>query len=84
MFTTCPMSDLLTEVRAVRLPPPAARRAIRIASGATQVMIARELGVTRFSVLRYENGSRRPSRRVAKRYAKVLAALRAEVMRDAV
>jgi transcriptional regulator with XRE-family HTH domain len=74
------MGDLLQEVRAVRrLPPPAMARAIRLAAGVTQARLARELGVDRTTVLRWELGKRRPSRRVARAYAELLANLQAEM-----
>lgn len=58
------------------LPPPATRRALRLAAGLTTQEIADIVGVTRDAISKYELGTRQPTgpRRTA--YAKALADLR--------
>jgi DNA-binding transcriptional regulator YiaG len=78
---------LLEEVRAqlqakLRLPSPAMCRAIRLAAGVSQERIARELGVHRVTVARWELGARRPRTRRAAAYAALLEELRREVDRE--
>ena len=74
------MVTLIEEVRLVRrLPPPGLARQIRIAAGVTQQRLADELGVDRSTILRWEFAKRRPSRRLARRYADLLTALQREV-----
>jgi DNA-binding XRE family transcriptional regulator len=54
------------------LPPPAARRALRVAAGATLEEVGRTVGVSREAIRRYENGSRTPRGAHAEAYAAVL------------
>lgn len=55
------MSNLSLEVAAfASLPTPAMSRAIRTRAGVSQARLARELGVSRMTVNRWEAGSRRP------------------------
>lgn len=55
-------TTLIDEARARReLPRPALARAIREAAGASQDAIARELGVTRMTICRWEAGTFKPS-----------------------
>lgn len=58
------------------LPPPAKRRAIRKAAGASQADIAAAVGVHRESVSRWERGERIPRGPHADAYLAVLARLR--------
>lgn len=70
---------LIRKVRRRReLPPPAVRRALRLASGLTQADIAEVVGVTRECVARYELGQRTPRGAQLDAYLEVLAALAAE------
>jgi DNA-binding transcriptional regulator YiaG len=50
-------------------------RAVRLAAGATQDEIARELGVHRVSVARWEIGTRKPSGDLLRRYLALLVEL---------
>lgn len=74
------MSALADRVRAARLPAPATRRSIRLAAGATYIEMARELGVTPVTVLRWERGDNDPRREAAIAYRQLLDEL-AEVSR---
>jgi DNA-binding transcriptional regulator YiaG len=69
--------DLVEEVRiAHRLPSPAAARMIRVTAGVSQERLARELGVHRMTVARWETGTRRPRGAARAAYAEVLQQLR--------
>lgn len=71
---------LLDEVRlAKKLPPPERAKLIRLTAGVSQERLARELGVHRMTVQRWETGERRPSGAHRASYAALLEALRAEV-----
>ena len=70
------MSDLLTEVReALSLPPPPVARAIRVAAHQSQGRIAKEMGVHRVTVARWETGERAPRGELRARYPRLLAQL---------
>lgn len=74
--------SLVAEVRARQkypLPPPAERRAIRIAAGVSQLKIAREIGASAPAVGVWERGPYDPSDRFRVPYAKLLAALKKAV-----
>lgn len=72
--------SLLDEVRqAKKLPPPNTARMIRLASGVTQERLARELGVHRMTVHRWETGERSPRGIHRVMYAQLLDELRTEV-----
>jgi DNA-binding XRE family transcriptional regulator len=49
------LPPLLDELRAARLPPPAERRAIRVAAGISQRRLARALGVCQRNVSNWES-----------------------------
>jgi DNA-binding XRE family transcriptional regulator len=68
----------LAERIAVRreLPPPATRRALRLAAGVTQGEIAEACGVTRQAVCQWERGIATPGRAALVRYIEVLRLLR--------
>ncbi len=68
--------DVETIANAKRLPPPAARRALRVAAGLTLQDVADVVGVTRQAVAKWETGDRNPSGRVRSAYAQALADLR--------
>lgn len=71
---------LTDEVRlAKRLPPPATARMIRLAAGVSQERLAQELGVHRMTILRWENGTRRPRGLARAAYVQVLSDLQREV-----
>lgn len=75
------MTDLLAEVKLRRrLPGPALARQIRLNAGLSQARLARELGVQRVTVARWESGQRRPRGEIAARYAQLLIALQNEVL----
>jgi DNA-binding XRE family transcriptional regulator len=59
-----------------RLPPPATRRAIRVAAGATQDDVAAVVRVHRETISRWESGRREPRRLHLVRYIEILENLR--------
>lgn len=61
--------------RRATLPSPAARRAIRLAAGATLDEVARAVGVSHEAIRLYEAGRRFPKDANLARYAACLAAL---------
>ncbi|MCM3554524.1 helix-turn-helix domain-containing protein [Janibacter melonis] len=68
--------SLLDEVRDIRtLPEPAVARLIRVSAGVSQERLARELGVHRMTVQRWESGTRRPRGRTRAQYARLLTEL---------
>jgi predicted transcriptional regulator len=72
------MRQVVEETRRERvpLPSPPVRRAIRVASGATQSAVAGAIEVTRASIARYELGTREPRGAIRRRYAEALDELR--------
>lgn len=62
-----------------RLPPPEARRVLRQRVGLAQAVIAREIGVTRVAVSRWESGQRTPRGRLLVRYVEILDRLAGEL-----
>ena len=73
------VNNLVAEIRSARrLPSRALARAIRQACGISQARLAKELGVGRVTVTRWESGRRTPRGRLARAYADLLAALRDE------
>lgn len=77
--------ELADRLRAQKLPPPAERRAIRIAAGASIDEIAAALAVNPMTVRRWEGGVSKPWRRHEAAYVVLLAALErvaAEVQRS--
>ncbi len=64
---------LVQRLRARRLPPPSACRAIRKKAGATQADLAAELGVDRATVSRWESGTRYPRGDRAALYGRLLS-----------
>jgi DNA-binding transcriptional regulator YiaG len=73
--------DLIEELRHERqLTSPRAARVIREMVGVSQARLARELGVHRTCVTKWELGLRRPRGELAVRYQGLLEALRAEVL----
>lgn len=56
-----------------QLPAPAVARAIRVAAHLTQEELAREIGVDRVTLARWEAGRRRPQSLMAERYGRALA-----------
>lgn len=58
------------------LPPPATRRALRIAAGLTLQELADVVGVTRDAISKYELGHREPRGPLRRVYAQALADLR--------
>ncbi len=70
------MSQLVEHVeRRRRLPSPAVARAVRLAAGVSQQMIADDLDVHRMTVARWEAGERRPRGEMAERWAALIDAL---------
>lgn len=63
-------------VEGAMLPPVAARRAIRLAAGVGQEELARALGVSRWSVLRWERGRVEPRGESRRHYAGALRVMR--------
>jgi DNA-binding XRE family transcriptional regulator len=67
---------LVDEVRTTRsLPPPAAARRIRVLAGVTQERMAREVGVHRVTLARWEAGDATPRGASRVQYAELLAEL---------
>jgi len=76
-----PVMQLVDEVRqSRRLPQPAVARMIRMTAGVSQERIAREIGVHRMTIARWESGERRPRGEPRLRYIELLDALRGEVV----
>lgn len=73
------MTELVDDLRAAKRFNPKLARATREAVGASQEGIARELGVHRVSVARWELGLRRPRGALLHRYLALLERLRQEV-----
>lgn len=72
--------DLLDEVRqAKKLPAPATARMIRLTAGVSQERLARELGVHRMTIVRWESGERTPRGLHRAVYAELLDQLRMAV-----
>ena len=69
--------NIADKIRAHKaLPPPAMRRALRVASGLTQADIAAPVQVHRAAISRYESGVRTPRGRHLIAYVAVLEELR--------
>jgi transcriptional regulator with XRE-family HTH domain len=69
---------LIDEVKArSELPRPAAARMIRETAGISRQRLGAELGVTRMTVARWENGQRRPRGQHLLAYAQLLNELKA-------
>lgn len=62
-----------------RLPAPKTLRLIREAAGVSQARVARELGVDRVTVARWELGLRSPRGELRRRYVELLITLREDV-----
>ncbi len=60
------------------LPSPAVRKALRIEAGVTAAEAAEAVGVSRQSIIYWENGARRPRGANAEKYAEVLRAFQGE------
>lgn len=69
------VADLAARLRVPRLPPPAERRAIRVAAGATLRDTATALQVNAMTVSRWERGLAEPWPRHRASYLCLLAAL---------
>lgn len=68
---------LIDQAKARRLlPPPGARREIRIAAGISQTAMAAELDVHRATLVRWEDGTHEPRGESVIRYASLLDRLR--------
>ena len=74
------MSSLIEEIRESRtVPTPKVARLIRVSAGVTQDRMAREVGVHRVTLARWESGESQPRGEGRSRYALLLAALADEV-----
>lgn len=72
--------SLIDEVRAAQsLPDPSVARLIRLSAGVSQERLARELGVHRTTLYRWEAGERRPRGNDRVKYVALLRDLRSEV-----
>ena len=69
------MVDVTELAQGATLPPPAARRAIRLAAGVGQTELAAALGVSRWSLIRWETGKVEPHPDARRRYAGALRSL---------
>lgn len=73
---TSAADELVSRVRLrQQLPQPRVCRAIREAHGVTQTELATAIGVSRQTLIHWEQGQRAPRRESAERYAQVLLAL---------
>ena len=71
---------LVDQVRVrFQLPPPGLAKAIRQAAGVSQGAVARELGVHRVTVARWESGERSPRPHHLRGYLALLEDMRREV-----
>lgn len=70
-------TPLVDQVRASRRHPPEVAVAIRKVAGVSQADVARELGVNRVTVARWELGTRRPRGELLVRYCDLLDELSA-------
>lgn len=68
-------NGVLEEVQARRLPPPTARRRLRVSAGLTLRDIGAALDVAPLTVQRWETGRSRPRRDHALRYRELLERL---------
>lgn len=69
-----PAAALVAQVQATRLPPPAKRRAIRVAAGVSARAMARACDVTVMTLLKWEDGATpKPERAIV--YGALLRAL---------
>lgn len=72
--------SLLDEVKAARrLPDPPIARMIREAAGVSQLRFAKEVGVHRITLSRWESGVCRPRGDARARYARLIAELQREL-----
>jgi len=71
------MEDVDALVQGTALPRAAARHLIRLSAGVGQAELARVLGVSRWSIRRWELGQNEPLGDTRRRYAAALHALRA-------
>lgn len=70
--------SISTEVRAKRrMPSPTMARELRRAAGLSQGRLAKELGVTRVTVARWELGTRSPRGELLIAYVELLDTIRA-------
>jgi HTH-type transcriptional regulator/antitoxin MqsA len=75
------LDDALARAKqARRLPPPAARVALRKGAGLVQDDVARSLHVTRATVSRWESGERTPRGESLHRYIEILDRLAREAL----
>jgi len=71
---------LLDEVRdGRRLPTPATARLIRVTAGVSQARLAKELGVHRMTIVRWESGQRAPRGSHRAEYSRLLQQLKEAV-----
>jgi DNA-binding XRE family transcriptional regulator len=72
--------SLLGDVKAARrLPAPPVARMIRMTAGVSQGRLAKEVGVHRITLSRWESGACRPRGDARARYARLLAELQQEL-----
>jgi transcriptional regulator with XRE-family HTH domain len=82
MYTAVATLDLLDRLRRkAELPPPAMRKMIRLSAGATLYDIGAACGVSHEAVRLWESNRRFPSEANLVRYAAVLEALRADLLK---
>jgi transcriptional regulator with XRE-family HTH domain len=71
------MSDISAEVRdRLAAPPPRVAKAVREEAGVSQERLARELGVHRVTLARWESGEHEPRAAARARWATVIRSLR--------
>jgi DNA-binding XRE family transcriptional regulator len=69
------MVDVAELTQGATLPPVASRRAIRLAAGVGQTELAEALGVSRWSLIRWETGQAEPMPDARRKYAGALRVL---------
>ncbi len=69
------MSALMAQVRVSRQLSPPLAKAIRVSVGVSQQQVAKELGVHRVSIARWESGERRPRGHLLTAYTDLLREL---------
>lgn len=71
-----PETEAVRQARAHKaLPSPAMCRAVRVEAGLSQSVLAKDLGVDRVTIARYELGQRRPRGDILVRYVSLLRRL---------
>jgi DNA-binding XRE family transcriptional regulator len=76
-------SELNLFANAAGLPPPEQRRFLRVQAGQRQTDVARQIGVTRETAVRWETGATTPRGKHLAAYVALLDAFRQQILRPA-